>query len=91
MLGDAPMIINLTASAVRSRAKRAGVLRYITIRAGMSANRAESEYVHASDCSVRIAVENRDVHTFMDSLPSERRDEERARMQEMEAEARYWA
>ena len=62
------MIINLTASAVRRRAKRAGLLSAITIRTGLAAARVEAEYVDDSQCSVRIAVQTPGVQEFLDSL-----------------------
>ncbi len=63
------MIIQLTASAVRARAQRAGVVKALFIRTGRSAERAELEYVAPSECSVLIGSLGQGVKTFVDSLP----------------------
>ena len=68
------MIYNLTPSAARSRAKRAGVLHLLTIRQGRAAERAELSYVHADQCSIRLAVENPHAREFLASIKEFRED-----------------
>ena len=68
------MIIQLTASAVRSRAKRAGFEKAIYIRTGRRACAAELEYVDSTECSVRIAVMKPGVDEFLDELSKENVD-----------------
>ena len=62
------MIIQLTASAVRARAKRAGFDKTLIIRTGRPAENRELEYVAEGECSVRIAVMTPGVEEFMNSL-----------------------
>ena len=63
------MIISMSASAVRSRAKRAGVIDGITIHTGRAADRAELKCVHDDECSVRLALCGTHYEEFLASLP----------------------
>jgi len=62
------MIINLTASAARARAKRAGFEKAVTIRSGKPAARVEAEFVYRDQCSIRIAVQQRGVTEWLATL-----------------------
>ena len=65
------MIVALTASAVRSRAKRAGYLKSITIRSGHAAERAEhNRPVNPDECSVRICGLKPGVEEWVATLPT---------------------
>lgn len=64
------MIVNLSASAVRSRAKKSGMLDAINIRTGRAAARAELDYVEDWQCSVRIWRQKPGVEQFLASLAS---------------------
>jgi hypothetical protein len=79
------MTYNLTPSAARARAKRAGVAHLITIRGGRAAERVERGYGCAGDqCSIRLAVENQHAREFLTSIKELREDYDPAYQAEFE-------